>query len=171
MSREARLAAFLALLALFAAGCQDDDSGPAELPSAVAETRSEILSAAEKRDYDRLRALIPDFFVSDYSDQGPPDPAERWRRQGQKPLETMDVLLRMPHQVRETNEGTLYQWPRFGPNSKPGDISDSGRAMFRRVMTEAEVRELILPEYGYVAPRLGILADGTWWFFVLEGGP
>jgi hypothetical protein len=83
----------------------------------------------------------------------------------------MEVLLRMRHQVRETNEGTLFQWPRFGPDSKAGDISDSERAQFRRVMTEAEIRELIHPDYGYAAPRLGILADGTWWFFLLEPSP
>jgi hypothetical protein len=170
MSREARLAAFLALLALLAGGCQDDDSGPSELPSAVAETRSEILSAAEKRDYERLRALMPNFFIADYFG-GNPDPVERWRQLGPRVLETMDVLLHMPHQVRETNEGTLYQWPRFGPNSKSGDMSESERAQLRRVLTEAEVRIVIHPDYGYTSPRLGILADGTWWFFVLEGGP
>jgi hypothetical protein len=38
-------------------------------------------------------------------------------------------------------------------------------------MTEAEVRTAILPEVGYTAPRLGILADCTWWFFVLERAP
>ena len=51
------------------------------------------------------------------------------------------------------------------------EMSESDRELFRQVMTEAEVENLILPEYGYVNPRLGILADGTWWFFVLEGGP
>jgi hypothetical protein len=30
---------------------------------------------------------------------------------------------------------------------------------------------LITDEYGYTSPRLGILEDGTWWFFILEGGP
>jgi hypothetical protein len=158
---------------LLAAGCQDDGSEPAELPTPVAETRSGILRAAESGDYDRLRPLIRlNVFLSDYGfgrSQG--DPVARWRKLGPKPLETMDVLLRMPHQVRQTNEGTLYQWPRLGPNSEPGDMSDSERALFRRIKTEAQVRNLITPDYGYTTPRLGILADGTWWFFILEGGP
>jgi hypothetical protein len=77
----------------------------------------------------------------------------------------------MSSSVSETNEGTLYQWPRFGPDSSPEDMSDSERALLRTIMTDAEVRNLILPEYGYTAPRLGILADGTWWFFILEAGP
>lgn len=125
----------------------------------MAETRSRILSAAEAGDYDRLPPLL--------RDDGP----ATWGRRGEKPLQTIAVVLRMPHQVRETGEGTLYQWPRYGPNSKPGDLSASDRELFRKVMTEAQIRELILPEYGYVTPRLGILANGTWWFFVLEGGP
>lgn len=109
-------------------------------------------------------------FLSEYG-FGRGQPIERWRRLGPKPLETMSVLLRMPHQIRETNEGTLYQWPRFGPDSRPEDITPAERELLRTIMTEAELRELILPEYGYVTPRLGILADGTWWFFILEGGP
>jgi hypothetical protein len=159
--------------ALVAAGCQDDEQEPADLPAAVAETRSGILRAAEIGDYDRLRPLIDiEVYLSDYGfGRSQPDPVERWRRLGSKPLETMSVLLRMPHSVRETNEGTLYQWPRFGPNSKAEDMSDSERALLRTIMTDSEVRNLILPEYGYTAPRLGILADGTWWFFILEAGP
>jgi hypothetical protein len=166
-------AILVAVLALVAASCQDNESEPAELPAAVAETRSGILRAAESRDYDRLRPLIElEVFLSDYGfGRSQPDPVERWRRLGPEPLETMSVLLRMSSSVRETNEGTLYQWPRFGPDSKPEDMSDSERALLRTIMTDSEVRNLILPEYGYTAPRLGILADGTWWFFILEAGP
>ncbi len=161
------------ILAFVAAGCQDDEPDSAGLPAPVAETRSAILSAAESGDYDRLRPLIDlEVFLSEGGfGKRQPDPVARWRKLGTKPLETMAVLLQMPHQVRETNEGTLYQWPRFGPDSKRGDVSESERALLRTVMTEAEVRNLILPEYGYTAPRLGILANGTWWFFILEGGP
>jgi hypothetical protein len=83
----------------------------------------------------------------------------------------MEVLLQMRHQVRETNEGTLHQWPRFVPDSKPGDMSEDERRALRKVMSEAELRDAILPEVGYTAPRLGILEDGRWWFFVLRGGP
>jgi hypothetical protein len=166
------MATVLAALAFLAAGCQDE-SESAQLPAPVAETRSGIMRAAELGEYDRLRPLIDlDVFLSDYGfGSSQPDPVERWRRLGPKTLETMSVLLQMPHTVRQTNEGTLYQWPRFGSDSKPGEMSDSERALLRTVMTEAEVRDLISPDYGYTAPRLGILAEGTWWFFILEGGP
>lgn len=166
-------ATIIAALALLAVGCQDDEPEPAQLPTPVGETRSGILGAAQSEDYDRLRPLIKlEVFLSDYGfGQSQPDPVARWRKLGPKPLETMGVLLRMRHQVRETNEGTLYQWPRLGPDSTAADMSDSERALFRTIMTEAEVRNLILPEYGYTAPRLGILADGTWWFFIRSRAP
>jgi hypothetical protein len=149
-------------------GCQDDESGPAALPDPVSTTRAGILSAAQERDYDALGALIePELFISEYNS----DPVASWRKLGDQPAETMEVLLQMRHQVRETNEGTLYQWPRFGPDSKPGDMSEDEHHALREIMSEAEVRDAILPEQGYTAPRLGILADGRWWFFVLRGGP
>jgi hypothetical protein len=50
-------------------------------------------------------------------------------------------------------------------------MSGDERRALRTVMSEAELRDAILPEVGYTAPRLGILADGTWWFFVLRASP
>jgi hypothetical protein len=155
-----------------AAGCQES-AARSELPDDVEHTRSAILDAAADGDYAALRPLIKrEAFLSDYGfGRSQPDPVAHWRKLGPKPLTTMGVLLRMPHQVRTTNEGTLYQWPRFGPDSEPGDMSSKERRLLRMIMTEAQLRAAIRPEYGYTAPRLGILADGTWWFFVLTGGP
>jgi hypothetical protein len=168
--RSRSAAMVLAALALLSAGCQDDSEPTrSELPDAVAETRSAILSADERKDYDALRPLIDrEIFLSD---AGFADPVDHWRRLGPKPLETMAVLLQLRPAIRKTNEGTLYQWPRFGPNSRVGDITAAETRLLRTVMTEAEVRTLIRPEYGYTAPRLGILADGTWWFFILNRAP
>jgi hypothetical protein len=140
-----------------------------ELPSPVSGTRAGVLSAAESRDYESLRPLVdPGVFLSDFG-FGAQDPVGRWRELGPEPLETMAVLLRMPHTVRETNEGTLYEWPRFGADSHPEDMSPAERALLGRIMSDAELEQVILPEVGYTGPRLGILADGTWWFFILEG--
>jgi hypothetical protein len=164
----------LLLVALvFLAGCQEDTPRRDELPTAVSETRSSIVEAAQAGDYDALRAVIKlDRFLSDYGfGLSQPDPVRRWQSLGEKPLRTMAVLLQMPHQVRETNEGTLYQWPGLGPDSDRGDMTADERRLLQQVMTEAEVRNAILPEYGYTAPRLGILADGTWWFFILNRAP
>jgi hypothetical protein len=180
----ALLAATLAVLAIVSGGCRSEETAepaPAasdastvsepvsELPSPVLGTREGILNAAESGDYEPLRPLVDvEVFLSDFG-FGSQDPVGRWHELGPKPLETMAVLLTMPHTVRETNEGTLYQWPRFGADSHAGDMSPEERALLEKIMTDAELEEVILPELGYTGPRLGILADGTWWFFILEG--
>jgi hypothetical protein len=142
------------------------------LPGPVSSTRAAILEAAETGDYDRLRPLVDgDVFLSDFGFGREPDPTGRWQALGRRPLETMNVLLRMDYVVQETNEGTLYQWPRLGPDSSPDDLSARERELFSTIMTSDELEALVLPEVGYTAPRLGILADGTWWFFIMESGP
>jgi hypothetical protein len=162
-----------AALTFLAVGCQGAESEPGVLPAPVSTTRAGILGAVENRNYGALRPLIRlEVFLSDYGfGRTQPDPVARWRKFGPKPLQTMGALLRMPHAIRETNEGTLYQWPRLGPDSKPGDVSASERRLLRTIMTAAQLRDAVLPEYGYTGPRLGILADGTWWFCIIEGGP
>jgi hypothetical protein len=153
----------VALLALvLLTGCQDNGSESSALPEPASTTREAILRAVRAGDQDALRRLIdPQLFFSD---------VDR-RRFGERSLRTMEVLLQMPHQVRETNEGTLYQWPRFGPDSKPGEMSEDERRALGRIMSDSELRDAILPEVGYTSPRLGILEDGRWWFFVLSAGP
>jgi hypothetical protein len=138
----------------------------------VQRVRAGILSAAEAGDYHQLRRLVkPAVFLSDYGFGDEPDPVGRWEEIGSEPLETMGALLSMPHTVRETNEGTLYEWPRFDPDSSADDLSASERDAFLTVITEEELANVFLPDYGYTGPRLGILSDGTWWFFLLAGGP
>ena len=143
---------------------------PAEgLPAPVSETRSAILAAAENGDYEPLQALVePDVFLSDFGFGDEPDPVGRWQEMGPKPLETMGVVLRMPHAVRETNEGTVYQWPKFDANSTMEDVTEPERDLLLTFMTEDELNNAFLPEYGYTGPRLGILANGNWWFLILE---
>lgn len=171
----------LAVVALVSPGCGGEEaSSPApaatdasadRLPSPTGDTRSAILGAAQAGDYERLRSVLnQEVFLSDYgfgADQ--PDPIGRWRELGPKPLATMGALLRMPHVVRETNEGMLYQWPRFDPDSTADDVTAAERDLFLTFMTEDELTNAFNPDLGYTAPRLGILADGTWWFFILEG--
>jgi hypothetical protein len=177
------VALLLAALALVGSGCGGSETAPSAssgaseasaegLPGPVAEKRAAILAAAESGDYGALRAEVkPEVFLSDFGFGSEPDPAARWEEVGPEPLEIMGALLRMPHAVRETNEGTLYQWPIYDPNSHAGDLSAGDRKLFLTIMSEDEVEDLIRSEYGYTAPRLGILADGTWWFYILNRGP
>jgi hypothetical protein len=177
------VAMLVGLLALGAPACGSEEasrsagSAPATTaaaprPSSFADTRAAILAAAEKSDYAALRPLIDaDVFLSDFGFGEEPDPAGRWEEMGSQPLETMGALLRMNHVVRKTNEGTLYQWPAYDPDSDPGDLTPRDEDLFASVMPKGDVEQLITDEYGYTGPKLGILEDGTWWFFLLEGGP
>jgi len=177
----------------FAAACSGGDSssapgpstaGPAEtattepepvptveeLPDSVAQTRAAILSAGTAQDYDALEAVVDaKVFLSDAGFGV--DPLPYWRELGTEPLDAMAALLAMPHTVTETNEGTLYQWPRFTADSDPEDMSPAEEDALTMILGESGLEAAFLPETGYTAPRLGILADGTWWFFVLTPGP
>ena len=195
MSRRYVVAAVVVVLVL-SAGCGDDEpsSAPAastagaaetapstepaeqplptieEVPDPVAQTRAAVLAAAKARNYDALQAVIdPEVVLSD-SGFGV-DPVPGWRAQGTMPLEVMEVLLGLPHTIEETGEGTLYRWPRFTANSSPGEMSDAEREALTALLGEDGLRVAFQEEYGYVAPRLGILADGRWWFLILESAP
>ena len=195
MSRSYAVTALVLMLVL-TAGCGDDEpsSAPAastagapdtgvstepaeqplptieEVPDPVAQTRAAILAAAKARDYDALEQVIDaEVFLSDAGFGV--DPVPGWRAQGTKPLEVMEILLGLPHTVEETNEGTLYRWPRFTADSHPDEMSGPERDALVALLGEDGLRTAFSPDYGYVAPRLGILADGTWWFLVLEAAP
>jgi hypothetical protein len=165
----------LAALALVGSGCGGAETTPSSaegLPGSVAETRSAILAAAESGEYGPLRDVVnPESFLSDFGFGNEPDPVGRWEEMGPKPLNSMGTLLRMPHAVRETNEGTLYEWPQFNADSSAGDVSADERELLLTIMTEDELTNAFLPEYGYTGPHLGILADGNWWFFLSAGAP
>jgi hypothetical protein len=177
------VALVVAVAALVGSGCGGSEtmstasSGGSEasaegLPGPVAETRSAILAAAESGEYEPLRDVVDSkTFLSDFGFGEEPDPVGRWEQIGPKPLETMGTLLRMPHAVRETNEGTLYEWPQFNADSSAADVSAAERALLLTIMTEDELTNAFLPEYGYTGPHLGILADGDWWFLVLQRAP
>ena len=99
------------------------------------------------------------------------DPVPHWRELGTAPLEAMETLLGMTSTVEETNEGKLYRSPRLTAESHPDEMSDTEREALTALLGEDGLRAAFTEDYGYVAPRLGILADGTWWFLVLEPTP
>jgi hypothetical protein len=177
-------------IAVLAAGCaSDNDSQPAQqpvtttappptqtitnLPAPVTATRQVLLDAATAGHYDALRGLINrELFLSDYGfGDSAPDPIPRWQTQGRKPLEIMAALLQMPHAVQETNEGTLYQWPRFTADSTLAEVSQPERDTFLTFMSKRRLARVFDAEYGYTGPRLGILANGAWWFFLMNPDP
>jgi hypothetical protein len=141
-----------------------------DLTDPVAKTRTAILAAAAARDYDALEGVIDSaVFLSDAGFGV--DPVPYWRGLGEVPLQTMEALLNMGSMIRETNEGTLYQWPRFTADSSPDEMQPHEREALVALLGEDGLRVAFQDEYGYVAPRLGILADGTWWFLIMEPAP
>jgi hypothetical protein len=141
-----------------------------ELPGPVANTRSAILAAAAARDYDALAPLVePRRFLSDFGFGV--DPVGPWRDRGTEDLKAMETLLNMRHSVKETNEGTLFEWPRFTADSNPTEMSATERDALLTILDERDLEAAFLSETGYTGPRLGILADGAWWFFITEIGP
>ena len=155
---DASKALILAALALLAAGCQDDDDGRAgcRQPSPRHARRSWTPQRAETttscRGCSTTRTWPPGASglqtARDDGGRPPHAPSGSGDERGHAPPV---AAVRAEFEAR----GDVGIRPRALP---AGD--DRGRG-----------RSLILPEYGYVNPRLGILADGTWWFFVLEGGP
>jgi hypothetical protein len=140
------------------------------LTDPVRTTRAAILAAAEARNYDAVQALVePEVFLSDAGFGV--DPVPHWRELGAQPLETMEVLLNLYHVVEETNEGRLYRWPRYTENSSPAEMQPEEREALVALLGEDGLQNVFQEETGYFGPRLGILADGTWWFLILEGGP
>jgi hypothetical protein len=141
-----------------------------ELSDPVRAKYEAILAAAKARDYDAIEPLIePAVFLSDAGFGV--DPLPHWRELGTAPLETMEAVLNLGHTVEETNEGRLYQWPRFNENSSPGEMQAEEREALVALLGEDGLVNAFQEETGYVGPRLGILADGTWWFLILESGP
>ena len=123
---DASKALILAALALLAAGCQDDDDGPSGLPAAVAETRSQILDAAESGDYDQLPRLLNDENLAAWR-QRAPNRSRRWRSSSACPIR----FGRRTRARSTSGRGTV--------RVRSGEMLESDRELFRQVMTEAEV--------------------------------
>lgn len=140
------------------------------IPEPVVQTRAAILAAAGAGDYEALEPLVDvETFLSDAGFGA--DPVAYWRGLGTAPLEAIAAILALPHTMRETNEGALYQWPRFTADSDPAEMSAAEKDALTAILGERGLERAFNAETGYVAPRLGILADGTWFFFVQNPAP
>lgn len=127
------------------------------LPEATAQTREAILEAAEAGDPDALAAIAGDAFR--YTFGGPVEggPAAYWRQleeQGERPLETLAAILRMPY----TLSSGIYVWP-FAYDVTPAELTDHERELL------GELADDFAPE-GYLGWRAGIAPDGAWLYFV-----
>jgi hypothetical protein len=144
----------------------DEDSEPAAataLPAAVEETRAALLEAAESGDYEALRLLIPERF--EYTFGGPVEggPIAYWqeveRTTGQRPLETLAAILKMPYVLSRG----YYVWPWAYALESADALSPHEVELLAPLGPPSE----FFPEgTGYLGWRAGIAPDGTWVFFV-----
>ena len=134
------------------------------LPAKVAEMRDALIAAAEDRDWEALRELIPDRGF-EFSFGLPDDPIAYWKdreAEGEPVLDILVTLLQGPWARNEpTNRGeVLYVWP--APSVEPAEEwSRRDIAILRRTSSAREI-ELYQDLGHFIGWRVGIWEDGTW---------
>jgi hypothetical protein len=143
----------------------DDASAPAStgVPAAVEETRAALLEAAESGDYEALRPLIPEQFEYTFGSPVEGGPIAYWqeveRTTGERPLETLAEILRMPYVLSRG----YYVWPWAYALESSDALSPHEVELLAPLGPPSE----FFPEgTGYLGWRAGITADGTWAFYV-----
>jgi hypothetical protein len=134
------------------------------LPSPVARTRDAILAATQARDFEALRALIPEEGFT-FSFGGDTDPIAYWRRLENRAHVPVigDILPMVLGTVPARQQGT-YIWPAPAAED-PADWDEGDLEVLRLLHSEEDIR--LFQEAGlYTGWRAGIDRDGTWVFFV-----
>jgi len=131
-------------------------------PEAVAATRAAILAAAEDRDWEALRALIPQKGFT-FTFGGETDPIAYWRQleeEGFTVLPTLETLLEGP--AAPFRGGYIWPAPATEP---PEEWTDEDLEVLRRIHSDREIDTFF--EFGnYIGWRVGIDGDGTWIYYV-----
>ena len=134
------------------------------IPGRVMETQDAILAAARARDFQALRALIPDEGFT-FSFGGETDPIRYWKRlesKGHVPV-IGDILPMVLGSIPGFDRG-VFVWPAQATED-PADWDDGDIKALTRIHAEEDV--LSFQEAGvYLGWRVGIDRDGTWVFFV-----
>lgn len=132
------------------------------LPDAVGRTRQAILTSAEARNWEALRALIPQEGFT-FSFGGETDPIAYWQdleEQGVTVLPTLQALLESPYaKLRGT-----YIWPAPAA-ARPQEWTEEDLDLLRSLFSEEEV-QAYLDVGTYLGWRVGIDRTGTWVFYV-----
>jgi len=141
----------------------------AELPQAVAATRTAISRAAKAYDYDELAALAlagDSQFTYSFGSRGAP--AAFWRdaeAAGRAPLRTLIEILDAPFASRPVEAGTQYVWPSAYAYERWDDVPSAEREDLGRLYGDEDL--LRFDQFGsYLGERVGITEGGDWTFFV-----
>ena len=134
------------------------------IPPGVAATRQAILDAARARDFEALRALIPDEGFT-FSFGGDTDPIPYWKRlesEGHVPV-IGDVLPGVLGTEPGFDRG-VFVWPAQATED-PAEWDGQDIEALTAIHAEEDIRAF--QEAGlYLGWRVGIDRDGTWVFFV-----
>jgi hypothetical protein len=148
-----------------------------DLPDAVAATRDAIVAAATSCDIDALAdlALLGDSaFEYSFGPQG--DPRAYWTEyegHGLEPLRLLVGVLDIPYTVMEwtKDDGTVerwYVWPRA--MATPWDeIPEEEEEALRALVGDEAYEEYETFFGGYAGPRVGILENGDWGYYIIGG--
>jgi hypothetical protein len=134
------------------------------LPGRVAETREAILAAARTRDFEGLRALIPEEGFT-FSFGGDTDPIAYWKRlesEGHMPV--FGDILPMVLGTQPGFDRGVFVWPAQAVED-PAEWDEQDIESLTAIHAEEDVRSF--QDAGlYLGWRVGIERDGTWVFFV-----
>ena len=140
---------------------EDAETG---LPQAVARMRAALLEAAEDRDYEALRRLVPSTgFEYTFGSPVPGGPIAYWqeleRTTDDEPLVRLEQVLEMPY----TLSRGLYVWPFAYDVVSTADLTAYERELLAPL---GQLESVFVEGTGYLGWRAGIRPDGTWVFFV-----
>jgi hypothetical protein len=130
----------------------------------VAASDPGLLGAAEGRDYEALRSLVPATgFEYTFGSPAPGGPIAYWqdleRTTAQRPLDALAKVLRMPY----TLSRGLYVWPFAYSVASSDDLTAHERELLAPL---GPLESVFVEGTGYLGWRAGIRPDGTWVFFV-----
>ena len=134
------------------------------LPEAVAKARDALLQAAESGDLAEVQALVPDTgFEYTFGSPVPGGQTAYWqeleRTSGEKPLEALAKVLRMPY----TLSRGYYVWPFAYDVASVDDLTAHERELLASL---GPLETVFVEGTGDLGWRAGIRPDGTWVFFV-----
>jgi hypothetical protein len=152
-----------------AAGLSPTVGPQAQLPTVVADLRSQITTAAVSCSYDELARLAragsrPFTFTFG----GAQDPAAYWRTvesEGQRPLEALVRFLETRFATSEVDGETLYVWPAAFTYPDWASVPTADRDALRPYYSDDDLAAFA--QFGsYTGFRVGITAAGDWLYFV-----
>jgi len=136
-----------------------------ELPSAVAERREAILTAALICDLDALAILTSPSFTASF---GGGDPKDVWiadEDSGYEPMRALVEILRLAPTPTEAADGVFFLWPPAFTYDTWEEVPEADREALRVLYNDSDF-EGFAQFGGYIGYRTGITEDGTWTFFV-----